>query len=57
MSLSKDELLLGWGNSQRVSGRHIDCKKPAFYFPDFFSHKTSAMDSILQLDRNFKTRF
>jgi isochorismate synthase EntC len=36
MSLSKDKLLIGWGEPQRVSARELDFRRPTFYFSDFF---------------------
>lgn len=36
MSLSKDKLLIGWGEPKRLSTQEIDPNKPAFYFSDFF---------------------
>jgi len=36
MSLSKDRLLVGWGEAEWKSAEEIDSGRPAFYFSDFF---------------------
>lgn len=36
MSLSQDQLLIGWGPAQRMARQEITADKPAFYFSDFF---------------------
>ena len=36
MSLSKNKLLMGWGEPRRASAKQLPLDDPAFYFPDFF---------------------
>lgn len=40
MNLSKEKLLIGWGEPYYVTDQELDNQKPAFYFTDFFLKKS-----------------